>query len=265
MLNNKLEAPFKVSSGTVQFKYYFIIMTLFSAAWLISNISAVKLVSIFGVTLTGGFIIFPFTTVLSSIIVEVYGYKNARQAIWSGFFINISFVVFINIVNFLPSSPHWNLDNQFNNILVPQTRIIFASLTSFLLSDFINSYLMAKMKIKNQGKSLLKRIFISCGISLSLDITCFMLLAFYGTMPNIVLLKLLIAAYLKKCFCQLLFIPLIWYLIELLKNAEGIEVYDYDTKFNPFSIDNIYEFKSLKKCETKKIGGNVALDLNSNN
>ena len=70
--------------------------------------------------------------------------------------------------------------------------------------------------------------------------------------------------YLKKCLCQLLFIPLIWYLIELLKNAEGIDVYDYDTKFNPFSIDNVYEFNSLKKCETNKTGGNVALDLNLN-
>src|SRR3989344_2268533 len=90
------------SVGTIiQFKYFFIILTLFTATWLISDIAAVKLVSVFGITLTGGVIIFPFTTMLSSIIVEVYGYKNARQAIWSGFIVNLTFVFFINLVNFI--------------------------------------------------------------------------------------------------------------------------------------------------------------------
>jgi queuosine precursor transporter len=233
-------------SKVIQFKYYFIILTLFSATWLIANIAAVKLVSIYGITLTGGFVIFPFTTMLSSVIVEVYGYKNSRQAIWAGFILNLTFVFFINIVNIIPSSSHWNLDEQFKNILVPESRIIFASLISFLFSDFSNSYLMAKMKITCHGRSLLKRILISSGLSLSIDITCFMLLAFYGAMSSSILLKLMGAAYVKKIFCQTTLFPLILYLIELLKNAEGVEVYDYDTKFNPFSIDNIYEFSSLK-------------------
>lgn len=233
--------------NTIQFRYYFIILTLFSATWLISNIAAVKLVSIFGITLTGGFIIFPLTTMLSSIIVEVYGYKNARQAIWSGFILNVTFVFFINLVNIVPSSAHWSLDEQFNNILVPETRIIIASLISFLLSDFSNSYLMAKMKIKNKGKSLTKRILLSSGLSLSIDIICFMLLAFSGVIPISLLLKLMAAAYLKKIICQILLFPLIIYLIYWLKNAEEIDIYDYDTTFNPFSIDNIYELNSSKK------------------
>lgn len=225
---------------TIQFKYFFIVLILFSATWLISDIAAVKLVSIFGITLTGGFLIFPFTTMLGSIIVEVYGYKNARQAIWSGFILNFSFIFFINIVNIIPSSPYWHLEQQFHNILIPETRIILASLVSFLLSDFTNSYLMAKMKIKSQGKSLMKRILVSYSLSLSTDITCFMLLAFYGTMPNILLTKLMLAAYVKKILCQIILLPPTWYLIALLKNREATEVYDHDTKFNPFSIDNVY-------------------------
>jgi uncharacterized integral membrane protein (TIGR00697 family) len=247
MLSENINVAQLRGENVIQFKYYFIILTLFAATWLISNVAAVKLVSIYGVTLTGGFIIFPFTTMLSSIIVEVYGYKNSRQAIWSGFILNLTFVFFINIVNVIPSSSHWHLEDQFKNILVPETRIILASLISFLLSDFSNSYLMAKMKIKSQGRSLLKRILVSCGLSLSIDITCFMLLAFYGAMPSSILLKLMSAAYLKKIFCQIALFPLILYLIELLKKSEGIEVFDYETKFNPFSIDNIYEINSLKE------------------
>jgi len=241
-----VNAPISPTLNTIQFKYYFIILTLFSATWLISNIAAVKLVSIFGITLTGGFIVFPFTTMLSSIIVEVYGYKNARQAIWSGFILNLSFVFFIYIVNLVPGSSHWDLDEQFKSILVPEIRIIFASLTSFLISDFSNSYLMAKMKIRSRGKSLLKRIIISSSLSLSIDIICFMLLAFYAAMPSSLLSKLMIAAYLKKLLCQIILFPLILYLIDKLKKSERIDIYDYDTKFNPFSIEAVYDPSSLK-------------------
>lgn len=237
---------------TIQFKYFFILLTLFSATWLISNIAAVKLVSVFGITLTGGFIIFPITTMLSTIIVEVYGYKNARQAIWSGCILNLSFVLFINLVNFIPSSPYWALDQQFNNILVPETRIILASLISFLLSDFSNSYFMAKMKLKDHGKSLIRRILISSSLAISIDITSFMLLAFSGTMPILILMKLMCAAYIKKFSCQITLFPSLLYLINFLKNREEIDIYDLDTKFNPFSIDNLYEVNSFKKYNNKK-------------
>lgn len=239
-----------ISSKTfVQFKYFFIISTAFSATWLISNIAAVKLVSIFGLTLTGGFFIFPFTATLSSIIVEIYGYKNARQAIWGGVLLNLLFLLFINLVSIIPASPYWKLQVAFNSILVPSTRIIVASLISFLLSDFSNSYLMAKMKIKSNGKSLIKRILIAYTLSISVDIIFFMFLSFTGTMPISLLMQLTIAAYCKKMFCQIAFFPIIWYLIGSIKKWEGVEIYDYDTKFNPFSIDNIYEFTAYKKID----------------
>lgn len=252
MLNNNSESINKISLGTtIQFKYFFILLTLFSATWLISNIAAVKLVSIFGVVLTGGFLIFPLTTMLGAIIVEVYGYKNARQAIWAGFILNLCYVFFINIVNIIPASPHWKLEEQFRNILLPETRIIIASLISFLLSDFANSYLMAKMKIKTKGRSLAKRIITANSLAISIDIICFMLLAFYGAMPTNLLLKLMLAAYLKKFSCQIILLPIIWYLIFSLKNAEGFEIYDHDTKFSPFSIDNLYEMNAIRKLKNE--------------
>ncbi len=266
MLKNNLEISNTISFGkAIQFRYFFITLTLFSATWLISNIAAVKLVSIFGIILTGGFIIFPFTSMLGNIIVEVYGYKNARQTIWAGFILNLSFVFFINIVNLIPSSPYWKLEEQFNNILIPETRIIFASLISFMISDFANSYLMAKMKIKSQGKSLFKRIIISCSVSISIDIICFMILAFAGTIPTFILIKLMSAAYLKKYLCQIMLLPVIWYLIGRLKVAEGIEIYDSDTKFNPFSLDNIYELNSAKPFNPKSQVAKFSSDLNHEN
>jgi uncharacterized integral membrane protein (TIGR00697 family) len=228
----------------IQFKFYFLIMSLFASTWLIANIAAIKLVSIFGITLTGGFIIFPLTTLFASIIVEVYGYKNARQALWVGLILNIMFVVFTHLVNIMPSSPHWKLDEEFHKILLPETRIIFASLISFCISTFFNSILMTKMKIRSRGKSLIKRILVANSISLFIDITCFLTLAFYGAMPNGILFNLISVAYLKKIAAELILFPLTWYLIYLFKKKEGVDIYDLNTNLSPFSLDNVYELNS---------------------
>jgi uncharacterized integral membrane protein (TIGR00697 family) len=241
-----------ISNNSIQFKYFFMILALFTATWLSSDITAIKLVSVFGITLTGGFIVFPFTTLLGTVIVEVYGYKNARQAIWSGLIINSVFVFFVNIVYFIPSSPSWMLNNQYKNILIPETRIIAASLISFLFSEFINSYLMAKMKINSQGQSLIRRVLISSGFAFFFDVTCFLILAFYGTMPDSILSKLIFYAYFKKVLCQILFLPVIFGLSAWLKKLEGIDICDYDTSFNPFSLDNLYQVSSLAKHKLQK-------------
>ena len=94
MLDKKISyiTPTQVKTD---FKYQYLFLTFFSATWLISCIAAVKLVSVFGLTLTGGFMIFPFTSLAGTLIVEIYGYKNARQAAWSGFLLNILYVLFI--------------------------------------------------------------------------------------------------------------------------------------------------------------------------
>ncbi len=234
-----------------QFKYQYLFFTFFSGTWLISCIAAVKLVSVFGLTLTGGFIIFPFTSLAGTIIIEIYGYKNARQAAWSGFLLNILFVLFMYIVSIIPASPYWDLQNEFDTILMQSLRITCASLVSFMISFFINAYLMSNMKIKNHGKALPKRILLSSTIAITVDILCFLTLAFAGTIPTTVFIKLLITAYSKKIICEIALLPLIWYLIDKVKAHEGIEIFDFDTDFNPFSMDNIYHFADYKKTETQ--------------
>lgn len=227
-------------NNPVHFKYLFIVLALFLSTWLTSNIAAVKMVSVFGVTLTGGFLVFPFTTMLGTLLVEVYGYKNARQAIWAGLVLNLTFIFFINLVYVFPSASTWNFNQEFKTILVPGMRIATASAISFIIAEFTNSYLMARMKIFNNGKALLKRILVSCGCSCLLDITLFLTLAFYGTMSNDALFTLICFAYAKKVLCQIVFFPLICLAIIALKKQEGVDIYDYDTRFNPFSLDNVY-------------------------
>ncbi|MCD6040285.1 MAG: hypothetical protein K0S27_1685 [Gammaproteobacteria bacterium] len=246
MTNGMITSSLKLPVTGIQFKFFSFLLTLFSATWLISNIAAVKMVSVWGVIFTGGFIVFPMTSMLNSIIAEAYGYKNARQAIWAGFILNVSYVFFINLVNVIPAAPHWGMSQQFKSILVPETRIIIASLISFILSDFINSYLIARMKLKSKGLFLYKRIIIASVIALSVDIVCFIFIAFYKILPGNDLVNFLMTVYAKKMVCQIVLLPFVFYLIKLVKKREGVDIYDYDTKFNPFLFDNVYDLNANK-------------------
>ena len=107
--------------------------------------------------------------------------------------------------------------------------------------------------IKTKGASLYKRIFIASAISFSIDIVCFIMISFYKTMPNYLLVKLILAAYIKKILCQLILFPMTLYLIRTFKKAEAIEVFDFTTKFNPFSFDNLYEFNFEQRNRSNKI------------
>jgi uncharacterized integral membrane protein (TIGR00697 family) len=228
-------------------RYFFLLSTFFTSFWLISLISAVKIVNFFGISLTGGFLTFPFTTMLSSLLVEVYGYKYARQAIWSGFCLCFTYIVFINIINIIPSSPNWELQKEFQSILVPQTRIFIASLIAFWFSGFVNNYLMAKLKCR--GSSLTFRILIASFVSITIDINMFFLIGFLGALPFKLLSKIFTYAYIKKIICEILILPLIWKLIQSLKKIEGYDLYDTNTDFSPFLMDNVYDINSYRKLD----------------
>jgi len=233
-----------------QSKYFPFILVLFSSTWLISTISAVKIVNFLGLTLTGGFVLFPITSILSSLIADVYGYKGSRQAIWCGTMVNLTYVLFINIVNQVPASPYWTLANEFQAILIPQTRLIFASIIGFWLSGFISSYSMSKLKIR--GLELTSRILLASFLSITVDISIYFSLGIFGTIPLSIFKQLFFFAYFKKIICELLFLPVIWKLIDLAKNVEGFEIYDMNTNFTPFSIDNVYNLSDYRKIQVNK-------------
>ncbi|MDF1684850.1 MAG: queuosine precursor transporter [Legionellaceae bacterium] len=233
-----------------QSKYFPFILVLFSSTWLISTISAIKIVSFVGITLTGGFILFPVTSILSILIADVYGYKGSRQAIWCGTMVNLTYVFFINLINQVPPSPSWTLANEFHAILIPQTRLIFASVIGFWVSGFINSYSMSKLKIR--GLDLASRILISSVISITIDILLYFSIGLLGTIPFAVFKQLLLFAYSKKLICELLFLPIIWKLIDVFKKIEGFEIYDMNTNFTPFSIDNVYKINDYRKIQINK-------------
>jgi len=252
--NLKRKAEFVSRIDTVNFKHYHLALVFFAIMWMISNLAAQKLVNVFGITLTGGLLFFPFVTALSSVILEAYGYKNARRAIWIGITVNVVFIAALYLTYLLPSSPYWKLNDQFKQILLPGAKITFASILSFSIADFLNSYLMAKIKILSNGNFLFARIFIACAISFFLDVSVFLVIVFHGILPNHVLIILVCLAYLKKIIFQIILYPPSYALINFLKRSEGIDIFDFKTNFSPFSMDSDYETPKLNPINHRNTG-----------
>ncbi|HSW69302.1 MAG TPA: queuosine precursor transporter [Gammaproteobacteria bacterium] len=200
-----------------------------------------RLIKIAGLTTDAGTLIFPLTFLLSDLITEVYGYKHARRAIWCGFLFNVLFIFYGQIVIHLPSPDYPTNNALFDTLLATNIRIILASSISYLISEPLNSYVMAKLKIKMHGRFISIRFLASTLFASGVDSFIFSSIAFYGVMNNSNLISLIITMWFIKVMIELIGLPLSIKLTQKLKQAEKIDIYDYKTKFNIFNLDANYD------------------------
>ena len=218
------------------FLYFDIIMALFVAVILISNIASTKIVSLWKFDFDGGTLLFPLSYIFGDILVEVYGYKKSKRVIWIGFFSAFLMSAILMIVNALPPAAGWEFQQDFQNILGLTPRIVLASLIAFLAGGFSNSYLMAKLKIKTKGKLLWLRTISSTIIGEGIDTVLFVFIAFYGILPNFLLISIFISNYVFKTLLEVILTPVTYKVIHFLKKKEGEDYYDNKTNFNPCSV-----------------------------
>jgi len=216
------------------FIYFDIIMALFVAVLLISNIASTKIVTLWKFTFDGGTLLFPLSYIFGDILTEVYGYKRARKVIWVGFFCALLMSVVLIIVNNLPAAADWPFQKDFENILGLAPRIVLASLIAYFAGEFSNSYIMAKLKIFTKGKLLWLRIISSTLVGEGIDTVLFILIAFYGILPTGLLLAVFISNYIFKCGIEIILTPATYKVVKFLKKKEREDYFDYDTNFNPF-------------------------------
>lgn len=191
-----------------------------------------RLVKLGPLVTDAGTLIFPLTYLLSDIITEVYGYKHARRAIWVGFLFNILFLAYGQLVLNLPSPSYQTNNNMFATIMAADTRIIFASLFSYLIAEPLNSYIMARLKTLMQGKNMALRFVASTLVAAGVDSFIFGVAAFYAVMNNLNLLILILTMWLIKILTEIVLLPLSVYLTKRIKKAEQLDIYDNYTKFN---------------------------------
>jgi len=216
--------------------YFLVIACLFVTALITSNIIAVKLVSIFGLVLPAAIIIFPISYIIGDVLTEVYGYGQARRVIWLGFACNLLVVTAFWIGKILPSAPFWKGQEAYAQILGYAPRLLVASFLAYLVGEFSNSFVLAKMKLATKGKWLWTRTIGSTLVGEGLDSLVFISLAFYGIMPIRTLAMTIVTQWLVKCGYEGLATPATYLAVGFLKRREGLDVYDYDTRFNPFAV-----------------------------
>ena len=217
-------------------KWLVAIAAIFITSLITANIISVKLVSIFGFFLPAGIIIFPLSYIFGDILTEVYGYRLARLVIWLGFFCNLLLVIGILAGQILPAASFWDGQAAYERILGYTPRILVASFLAYLVGEFSNSFVLAKMKIATNGRWLWSRTIGSTLVGQGLDSAVFITLAFVGTIPLAALLSAIITQWLAKSVYEAAVTPLTYKVENFLKRHEGLDVYDYDTQFNPLLI-----------------------------
>jgi uncharacterized integral membrane protein (TIGR00697 family) len=166
----------------------------------------------------------------------VYGYRRARQVIWLGFLGNLVAVAAVMIAIALPPAAFYEDHEAYVQILGQTPRILAASLAAYLVGEFVNSYVMAKMKIWSQGRHLWTRTIGSTVVGQSLDTTIFVVLAFAGVFPIEAIVAIVLTEWALKCLYEAAMTPATYAVVNWLKRAEGIDVYDRGTQFNPFAL-----------------------------
>ncbi len=213
-----------------------VIAAIFTTCLITANIIAVKVISLGAVILPAAIVVFPLSYILGDILTEVYGYRWARRVIWLGFMCNLIFVIFIWVGHVLPSAPFWKGQEAYETILGFTPRLLAASFCGYLAGEFVNSFVLAKMKVLTRGRWLWTRTIGSTIVGEGLDTAIFITLAFIGT-PSFAAIMILYH-WLVKTGIEAIATPLTYTVVNYLKRKEAIDTYDYETRFNPFLISD---------------------------
>lgn len=246
--------PIKRSSAASQtghnFRYFDFVMAAFVAVLLLSNIiGAAKLTYIDvpwwpdgwwpapdGLFIYGaGILFFPLGYVIGDVLTEVYGYARARRVIWAGFGAML-FMAFMSwVVVSLPPAEGWEGQAAYESVFGQVPRIVAASIIAFWAGEFVNSYVMARMKVWTQGKALWSRTIGSTVVGQGVDSMIFYPLAFWGVWETSAVLTVMVTNWLLKVLWEAVLTPVTYAIVGWLKRREGIDIYDEKTNFTPFS------------------------------
>lgn len=217
-------------------RYYDLILAIFVSVLLISNLSATKLIQIGPFILDGGAVLFPLVYILGDVLTEVYGFARARRAIWAGFGVMLLAVLAFTIVRYLPAAADYTDQAAFEAILGFFPRIIVASLAAYLVGSFINSYLLAKIKLRTGESKLWVRLISSTAVGELLDTIVFALIAFGGILSAPDMMLFIVVGWLFKTGVEVVMLPVTYKVIYFIKRQESFKNSDENANFSPFKF-----------------------------
>jgi hypothetical protein len=233
-----------MNSPRREYKYYEFVMAAFVTVLICSNligpakIAQVDLPLLGTVVFGAGVLFFPISYVFGDILTEVYGYARSRRVIWAGF-AALAFASFMAwVVVQLPPAASWKNQAAYEVAFGSTWRIALASMIAYFCGEFVNSFVLAKMKIATQGRHLWSRTIGSTIFGEGVDSLLFYPLAFYGSgiIPNELIPAVMLTQFIAKVSVEVLFTPVTYAVVGWLKRAENEDHYDRGTRFTPFSL-----------------------------
>jgi queuosine precursor transporter len=225
-----------------RFKFLPVLAMLFITCMAVAAISSTKLIALFHFTLAGGVFVIPIGYLISSVVVEVYGYKHARQLIWGGLICSILMVIMLHLAVLLPPSILWHNQNEFALTLSIIPRLLIAIWVGYIIGSFLSTFCLSKFKLWKFKLNL--RIFIAFIIGILVETILFVVVAFYDKISNFELGILVINMSGVKLGLSILFVPLAIYITKLLKRVEDVDIVDISTNFTPFSLNTDYDISN---------------------
>jgi uncharacterized integral membrane protein (TIGR00697 family) len=219
------------------YKYYDLVMAAFVTVLLCANlIGASKVAAIGGFTFGAGVLFFPISYVFGDVLTEVYGYARARKVVWAGFgaLIFASFMSWAVLA--FPPAPGWPHQPAFETVFGGTPRIVGASMLAYFCGEFCNSYVLARMKVRTEGRWLWSRTIGSTIVGEAVDSLVFYPLAFLGVWSTDLVLKVMATNYALKVGWEVVMTPFTYRIVNALKRAEHEDYFDRHTDFTPFSL-----------------------------
>jgi queuosine precursor transporter len=220
------------------YRYYDLVMAAFVTVLLCSNvIGAAKVAQIGPFKFGAGVLFFPISYVFGDVLTEVYGYARARRVVWAGF-AALAFASFMSwAILAFPPAEGWTNQEAYETVFGATPRIVLASLIAYFCGEFCNSYVLAKMKIRTEGRWLWTRTIGSTIVGEAVDTLVFYPLAFFGLWTSSLLVSVMIANYLLKVGWEVVMTPLTYRVVNFLKRMEHEDYFDRQTNFTPFSLE----------------------------
>ena len=228
-----------------QYRYFEFVMVAFVVVLVCSNLigpakaAQVDLPLIGAVTFGAGVLFFPISYVFGDILTEVYGYDRARRVIWAGFGGLMFAAVMAAVVVALPPAPGWPNQTVYEIAFGNTWRVAVASMVAYFCGEFVNSFVLAKMKVWTGGRFMGARFVGSTVAGEAVDSALFYPLAFYnsGLMPNELVLTLVYSQFITKTLVEVALLPVTYRVVAFLKSAENEDYYDRNTSFSPFKLE----------------------------
>ena len=205
--------------------------------FVLSNIiGASKVTSVGSFEFGAAVLFFPLSYVLGDVLTEVYGYARARRVVWAGFASVIFMACMAWVVVSMPPAEQWDGQDAYEAVFGMTPRIVFASIIAFWCGEMANAFVMARMKVWSGGKHLYQRTIGSTVVGQGVDSLLFYPIAFIGVWEPSLLMEVVVTNYVLKVLWEVFLTPVTYQVVGALKKAEGVDVYDKETEFTPFSI-----------------------------